>query len=118
MGRASKRCARERMVFQEVRAKTTARIRSRIKVRRQSSFWRFSNCSRREDIVERFAPVGEEPLAGPSGSFPRACIKVRDDWRKGPRIRRRLAESIVGRVTGIRQVFDEYLAPFANRRVL
>src|ERR1700675_441979 len=63
--RGSRRCARVRMVVQDTTANPIETERRRRKVTRQSSRWRFSNRSRREEIVGRLAPPAGESLAEP-----------------------------------------------------
>src|ERR1700722_12994229 len=54
--RGSRRCPRVRIVLHDTTANPTETARSRRNVTRQSSRWRFSNRSRREEIVGRLAP--------------------------------------------------------------
>src|SRR5216684_2675746 len=63
-GKASKRWANARIEAQDVQAKNTARANSTAKVNCQSSFCRFSNCSKREETEGRLAAPGDEPPAG------------------------------------------------------
>src|SRR5258708_38512135 len=62
-GKASKRWANARIEAQDVQAKNTARANSTAKVNCQSSFCRFSNCSKREETEGRLAAPGDEPPA-------------------------------------------------------
>src|ERR1700680_3495197 len=65
MGRASNRTARERIVSQEMTAKTIDSPSNNRKVRRQRSLWRRSNCSRRSEM----AGLGAEPRDELSAKF-------------------------------------------------
>src|SRR5882724_10688294 len=61
-------CVSARMVGQASQAKKLVMTMRRKEVRRASSVWRFSNCSKRELTLPRFSPEGgepaDEPLAG------------------------------------------------------
>src|ERR1700738_4330717 len=68
MGRASNLSARERMVSQEMTAKTIDSTSNNRKVRRQRSLWRRSNCSRRSEMAGRGAEPRDE-LSARFGTF-------------------------------------------------
>src|SRR6202022_721168 len=79
MGRASKRCARERMVSQETMANTMERTSNKKKVRRQSSLWRRSNCSRRSDTAAGRPAPDDKRLDG-STTFLLLLMDSRGDY--------------------------------------
>src|SRR5260370_37302992 len=85
MGKASKCLDRERMESQETKAKTTARTRSRKKVSFHNSFWRFSNCSNREETRVRASPPGEERSAEFDFPCSGSTMKSRGTQRTGRR---------------------------------
>src|SRR6266699_744624 len=61
-GNASERLANERIEAHDVQAKNTAKAKRTAKVNRQSSFCRFSKCSKREEISAcLLACCGERP---------------------------------------------------------
>src|SRR5258708_32870226 len=83
-GSASKRWANERMEAQDVQAKNTARANSTAKVNCQSSFCRFSNCSKREETEGRLAAPGDEPPAGREARWVSSNISARGGlWEYG-----------------------------------
>src|SRR5208283_4913335 len=52
------------MESQDIQANTRARTKRTKKVSRQSSPWRFSNCSKRAETDERFSSASEGPPPG------------------------------------------------------
>src|SRR5277367_81344 len=95
--RGSRRCVRVRIVLQETTAKPTE-IRKRIrKVRRQRSRWRFSNSSRREEIVGRVGAPDGDSFDGSGENAPCLDMSMRaapDDQRQ--EAVQRVARIIVG----------------------
>src|SRR5216683_5320706 len=75
-GSASYRLAMERMEAQEVQAKNMARAKSTANVKRHSSFWRLSNCSKREEMAARLSAccVDRPPVWG--ACWLSSCMKV------------------------------------------
>jgi hypothetical protein len=71
------------MLFQDTTAKTIEMTRSKKKVSRQSSLWRFSNCARRSEIAERCGLLDEEFVAVPG-----ACLSFSDMTLRQTRVPR------------------------------
>src|SRR5260370_39231005 len=76
IGKASKRCLRDRTEAQEVQAKNRARTKRTTKVRRQSSLCRFSNCSKREEMAARLSACCVERPAVWGAHWLSSCMKV------------------------------------------
>ena len=78
IGRASKRMANERMLFQETTANTMEITKRRKKVSRQSSLWRFSKCASRSEIAERCGVFDEVFVALAGACFLFSAMTLRE----------------------------------------
>src|SRR6266849_11136080 len=76
IGKASKRCVRDRTEAQEVQAKNRARTKRTTNVSRQSSLCRFSNCSKREEMAARLSACCVDRPAVWGARWLSSCMKV------------------------------------------